>query len=90
MSKLRSRLMEEPDAALTGGEVFYLATRGGGAFFGDVGAFCEGFEFDAAVVDESGYGNFRDYSMPERLERFIFLSRAEDCCAKFAAGRRIF
>ncbi len=90
VSKLRSRLMEEPDAALTGGEVFYLATRGGGAFFGDVGAFCEGFEFDAAVVDESGYGNFRDYSMTERLERFIFLSRAEDCCAKFVAGRRIF
>lgn len=90
VSKLRLRLMDEPDAALTGSEVFYLATRGGGAFFGDIGAFCEGFEFDAVVVDESGYGDFRYYSMRERLERFIFLSRAEDCCAKFVAGRRIF
>lgn len=89
-SKLRTRLMEEENAALTCGEVFYLATRGGGAFFGDVGAFCEGFEFDAAVVDESRFGTLRGYSMQERLERFIYLSRGEDCCAKFVSGRRIF
>lgn len=89
-SKLRARLCSEPEAALGCDEVFYLATRGAGAFFGDTGAFCEGFEFDAVVADEARFGTNRPYSMRERLERFIFLSRGEDCCAKFVSGKRIF
>lgn len=32
------------------GEVLYLATKGGGAFFGKLGSFEEGYEFDALVV----------------------------------------
>lgn len=35
------------------GEVLYLATKGGGAFFGKVGAFEEGYEFDAIVLEDS-------------------------------------
>ena len=32
---------------------FYMATKGGGAFFGKVGSFEPGYEFDAVVCDDS-------------------------------------
>lgn len=47
VSKLRWRLVDESLAPLTIPEVFYLATLGGGAFFGKVGSFEAGYEFDA-------------------------------------------
>ena len=34
-------------------EVFYLATKGGGEFFGKVGSFEEGYEFDAVVIEDA-------------------------------------
>lgn len=90
VSKLRARLMDEPDAALGCDDVFYLATRGGGEFFGRVGAFCSGFEFDAVVVDEGRYRFPRENTMRERLEKLVHLSRSQDVCAKFIRGERIF
>ena len=33
--------------------MLYLATKGGGAFFGKVGSFEPGYEFDAIVMDDS-------------------------------------
>ena len=38
-SKLRWRLQDDTLDALTAEEVFYMATKGGGAFFGKVGSF---------------------------------------------------
>lgn len=90
VSKLRARLMDEPDAALTCDDVFYLATRGGGAYFGKTGAFCEGFELDAVVVDQPVSCALRPFSMRERFEKLVYLGRSADCCAKFVKGRRIF
>jgi guanine deaminase len=51
-SKLRWRFVDERLAPLTAAEAFYLATRGGGSFWGKVGGFEEGFEFDAVVLNE--------------------------------------
>ena len=34
-------------------EAFYMATKGRGAFFGKVGSFEAGYEFDAVVMDDS-------------------------------------
>ncbi len=52
-SKLRWRLVDDEQTPLTLEEVFYLATKGGGAFFGHVGSFEKGCEFDAVVLDDS-------------------------------------
>ena len=52
-SKLRWRLLDQELAPLKVEEVFYMATRGGGEFFGKVGAFEKGYEFDAVVIDDS-------------------------------------
>lgn len=89
-SKLRWRLADESLKPLTVTEAFYLGSKGGGAFFGKVGSFEPGYEFDAVVMDDSGLRSPRSLSGWERLERLIYLS--EDCRAdaKFVAGRRIF
>lgn len=57
---------------LTLSEAFYIATKGGGSFFGKVGSFESGYDFDALVIDDSQL-NFDNYTLLERLERFIYL-----------------
>ena len=47
VSKLRWRLMDQTQAPVTLEEAFYMATIGGGSFFGKVGSFEKGYEFDA-------------------------------------------
>ena len=47
-------------------EAFYMATKGGGSFFGKVGSFEEGYEFDALVIDDSRLNSVNDYTMKER------------------------
>lgn len=53
VSKLRWRLLDDSLTPLAFAEAFWLATMGGGAFFGKVGSFEEGFAFDALVLDDS-------------------------------------
>ena len=39
--------MDQTQAPVTLEEAFYMATIGGGSFFGKVGSFEKGYEFDA-------------------------------------------
>ncbi len=89
-SKLRWRLSDQSLAPLRIEEVFYLATKGGGAFFGNAGSFEKGFAFDAVVLDDAALRHPQELSIKERLERFIYL--ADDRCilAKFVNGVRLF
>ena len=89
-SKLRWRLLDQSVAPLTFDTAFYLATRGGGAFFGEVGAFEEGFELDALVLDDSNLDHPQPLSVRERLERFIYLGDERNLYAKVVGGRRLF
>lgn len=66
-------------------EVFYLATKGGGSFFGKVGSFELGYEFDALLVDDS-YLNYDHYTLPQRLERYIYLGDDRDIKRRFCRG----
>ncbi len=90
VSKLRWRLVDESLAPLTIPEVFYLATLGGGAFFGKVGSFEAGYEFDAFVLDDSRYDNPGEYDIAQRLERVIYLTEDSEVLHKFVAGRQLF
>lgn len=89
-SKLRWRLLDQSVAPLTFDTAFYLATRGGGAFFGKVGAFEEGFELDALVLDDSTLDHPQPLSVRERLERFAYLGDERNLYAKVVGGRRLF
>ena len=57
VSKLYWRLVDSSMKPLTVEEAFYMGTEGGGSFFGKVGSFKEGYEFDAVVLNDSHYSN---------------------------------
>ena len=88
-SKLRWRLVDQDTPALTLPEALYMATKGGGAFFGKVGSFEPGYQFDAVVLDDSTLPTTRSCTLDERLERLVYLSDGRPC-AKYAAGRKLF
>jgi guanine deaminase len=58
---------------LTFPESFYLATKGGGSFFGKAGSFEEGYAFDALVLDDSSEPCARPLPVRDRLERAFYL-----------------
>ena len=71
-------------------EAFYLATRGGGEFFGKVGAFDEGYEFDAVVIDDSSLPHPQPLDVRQRLERAVYLGVDRFGIAdKYVRGNRI-
>lgn len=90
VSKLRWRLKDERLKPLTVEEAFYLGTLGGGSFFGQVGSFLEGYEFDALILDDSGLPHPQALNLKERLERFIYLSDDRHLKGKYIGGNRIF
>lgn len=89
VSKLRWRLVDTALKPLTVNEVFYLATMGGGAFFGKVGTFKEGYEFDAVVLDDSSLPHPQQLTVKERLERMIYFSDDRNIYDKYVSGMRI-
>ncbi len=88
-SKLRWRLQDSDLAPLTAEEAFYLGTKGGGRFFGRVGSFEPGYEFDAVVLDEGRLPHPQPLDLKHRLERMIYLSDDRDIRAKYVQGRDI-
>lgn len=88
-SKLRWRMADQSLAPLGIEEAFYLATRGGGAFFGKVGAFEEGYAFDALVVDDAKERTTLRLTPRQRLERALYLEKGVEIVSKYVEGRRI-
>ena len=90
VSKLRWRLVDDSLPALTTQEALWLATAGGGSFFGRVGSLAEGYEFDALVLDDSNIATPRDLSVWERLERYVYLAEeGGSLVRKYVSGREI-
>ena len=87
-SKMRWRYVEETERPLTIPEIFYLATVGGGSFFGKVGTFEEGYAFDAVVMDDSRLAD-ETMSLYERLERLIYMPEESRIIAKYVEGKNI-
>ena len=89
VSKLRWRLIDDEFHALTFSEAFYMATMGGGKFFGQVGSFLPGYEADVLVLDEKSSGVKRE-SLLERLEQTIYLAdEGVILKAKYVAGKKL-
>ena len=91
VSKLYWRYIDNEAEPLSFAESFYLATEGGGSFFGKVGSFREGYEFDAVVVDDSSFPHPRPLSLAERLERAVYLGTDQSGLqAKYVCGERVY
>ncbi len=73
---------------LTLSEAFYMATKGGGSFFGKVGSFEKDYDFDALVLDDSNL-NPESYSLIERLERFIYIGDDRNIIHRYVRGEEI-
>ncbi len=69
-------------------EVFWIATKSAGSFFGSVGSFEPGYEFDALVIDDSDL-NHDNYTLLERLERYIYLGDDRQISHRFCSGKEI-
>lgn len=86
VSKLRRLLTGQNDAPLSLEEAFYLGTIGGGSFFGPVGSFEAGYEFDALVIDDAHLVPPFTLTLRERLERVVYLSDDRHIMAKYVRG----
>ena len=90
-SKMYLRYVDEDEKAVTFEEAFYMATKGGGEFFGKVVSFEEGYQFDALILDDSILAHPLNLSLRQRLERSIYLSL--DLCGgikeKYIQGNKI-
>ena len=73
---------------LTLSEAFWLATKSSGRFFGRVGSFEPGYDFDALVIDDHDL-NHDHYSLLHRLERFIYVGDDRHIVHRFCRGREI-
>ena len=90
VSKMYFRMVDESCKPLVFAEAFYLATKGGGSFFGKVGSFEEGYEFDAVVMDDSILAHPQPLTLAERMERAVYLGLDEkNITAKYAAGQKV-
>jgi guanine deaminase len=89
VSKLCSRMVDETAKPLTITEAFYLATIGGGGFFGKVGGFTAGFEFDALVIEDRVLQGPDGNSMSERLEKIVYLSDDRHIKEKYVRGVKL-
>lgn len=89
VSKLRWRLVDQSQKPLTLEEAFYLATLGGGAFFGQVGSFASGYELDALVIDDSTLAAPFELSLADRLARVVYFAENHHLRAKYVRGSSI-
>lgn len=89
VSKLYWRLVDSSVKPLTLEEAFYMGTEGGGSFFGKVGNFKEGYEFDAVVLDDSNIRTPLKLSAKDRLERLVYLSDDRNITGKYVAGKKV-
>lgn len=88
VSKLYWRYIDKDAKPLEYSEVFALATRVGGSYFGKVGAFEKGFEADLLVIDDKEL-NESITDIKKRTERFIYLSDECSLMAKYVSGKKL-
>ncbi len=89
VSNLKWIYSDRIDKPLNTSEVFYLATKGGGSFFGKVGSFEAGYEFDCLVIDDHSLPHFKDLTIEERLQKYIYTGDDRNIKVRFVAGKMI-
>jgi len=79
-----------PKRWLTIPNALYLATMGGGQFFGKVGCFNEGYEFDAVVLDDTDLLDYVERPASDRFQRVLWNHNNKTVEAKFVKGKMIY
>ena len=90
VSKMYWRHVNQEEKPVTFEEAFYLATSGGGDFFGKVWSFETGYEFDAVILDDSLLASPYEFAIRQRVERAIYQSLdIYGIIDKYVKGRKI-
>ncbi|WMM25324.1 guanine deaminase [Tissierella sp. MB52-C2] len=74
---------------LTFNEAFFLGTKGGGSFFGKVGSFEKGYDFDALIIDDSSLTGLKELSIEERLQKIIYTGDDRNITERYVKGIKI-
>ena len=90
VSKLFWRLIDQKIKPLKLEQALYIATLGGGAFFGKVGSFEEGYEADLLVLTDENIKSMIQMPSKERLERLVYLGNESNILHKYVAGKQLF
>lgn len=90
VSRLYWRHIDNTKKPLNFTEVFHMATKGGGQFFGKAGSFERGYEFDAIVIDDSTLPYPQELTLLQRAERAVWLGGDKTgLVAKYVRGTKI-
>ena len=88
LSKLKWFYEPENNRSIDFANAFYLATRAGGSVFGKIGAFEEGYIFNALVID-----GLADQGIPmtpaQAAERFCYIGDSRNIRARYLNGKLI-
>ncbi len=74
---------------VTCSEAFYLATKGGGSFFGQRGSFEPGYQFDALVLDDFQWQKINRVSSRKRIERMIYRADERNILYRYLDAEKI-
>lgn len=90
LSKMKARLTGDLSRVLSLSEAYFMATKSGGSFFGQVGSFESGYEGDFLVVDTTGIMAPREErAAMERFEKFIYIGGPENIIARYIRGSKV-
>ena len=88
-SKMYWLYVNDDEECLSTTEAFYLATKGGGSFFGKVGSFEKDYEFDALVIDDSSLSDYNKRTIEERIQRFIYTGDDRQISKRYVRGKEL-
>lgn len=80
---------DKTQTPLTLTEAFYIATMGGGAFFGKVGSFMPTYEFDCLVIEDDEPTLKQTRTLYERFERYIYKGDDRNIATRFINGKEV-
>lgn len=90
VSKLYWRIFDKTKKSLSFKEAFFLGTKGGGKFFGNVGSFEKGYDFSCVVLDDSSLKHPFELTLLQRLELASYSALdLYGICAKFVSKNKI-
>lgn len=88
LSKLKWFYEPDENRPISFANAFYMATKGGGALFGNVGSLEPGYAFDALVIRDFS-DPFRAIAPEETVERFCYTGNPGDIVARYLGGEAV-
>ncbi len=70
-------------------DYFYMATKGSGKYFENVGTFEKGYDADFLIIDDSNISDINDRNLNERLKRFLYIGDSKNIIKRYISGKEI-